>query len=218
MFPGSYVKHLDTWCSDRHPIVIDIVKKSWVQKQKIAKQSSRFHYEDVWSSYDDCKSTVHQIWRDSSVKHSEGPLHTFLSGMREAQARLKAWSSIHLGSRKQKLTQFLSTLRNHKIAPHIASQKEEIRNLEFQIDKLLLEEEIYWKQRSRICWLKEGDKNTRFFHARATSRRRKNRIEGITDDQDVWTEDMGIVEATITTIFRDCSPPQLLPENKWTER
>lgn len=53
---------------------------------------------------------------------------------------------------------------------------EKIRRLEKHIDALLLEKEIYWKQRYRADWLSEGDKNTKFFYTKASSRKRKNRI------------------------------------------
>jgi hypothetical protein len=38
------------------------------------------------------------------------------------------------------------------------------------------QEETLWKQKSRIQWLKEGDKNTRFFHNSLIQRRSRNHI------------------------------------------
>lgn len=39
--------------------------------------------------------------------------------------------------------------------------------------------EIRWMQRSRITWLKNGNKNTRYFHAYASARTRKNAVTSI---------------------------------------
>jgi hypothetical protein len=52
----------------------------------------------------------------------------------------------------------------------------EIDNLNKRLDELLLREEIMWRQRSRITWLKHGDQNTKFFHRKATWRAKKNKI------------------------------------------
>ena len=40
-------------------------------------------------------------------------------------------------------------------------------------------EEVSWRQKSRETWLKEGDRNTRFFQRMANSNRRRNSIRNI---------------------------------------
>ena len=57
--------------------------------------------------------------------------------------------------------------------------KAEFLGLSKMMDDLLQKQEIFWAQRSRINWLKHGDRNTKFFHAKATQRRRRNHIRGI---------------------------------------
>ena len=44
----------------------------------------------------------------------------------------------------------------------------------------LKRKESLWAQKSRAQWLKEGDKNSRYFHSLASIRKRKNAIESIT--------------------------------------
>ena len=51
-----------------------------------------------------------------------------------------------------------------------------------------------WKQRSRLSWFRNGDRNTRFFHAKASTRFQKNLIEGVFDPYEVWRVDQGDIE------------------------
>jgi hypothetical protein len=38
----------------------------------------------------------------------------------------------------------------------------------------------YWRQREKIRWIKEGDARTKFFHAHATLKHRRNTILALT--------------------------------------
>ncbi|KAK3220120.1 hypothetical protein Dsin_014090 [Dipteronia sinensis] len=53
----------------------------------------------------------------------------------------------------------------------------------------LRKEEQTWRQKSRVRWLKEGDKNTKFFHLLANDRKRRNFIKDITVEGELSKEE-----------------------------
>ncbi|MBA0787387.1 hypothetical protein Gotri_027388 [Gossypium trilobum] len=50
-------------------------------------------------------------------------------------------------------------------------------------------EEKYWAQRARNQWPREGDRNTWYFHVRATGRKKKKSIDKLKDMHGTWYED-----------------------------
>ncbi|XP_074284138.1 uncharacterized protein LOC141608694 [Silene latifolia] len=67
---------------------------------------------------------------------------------------------------------------------------------------LTRQEEQYWRQRSRALWLKDGDRNTKFFHTRAGERRQKNHIAKLVDDEGINREGDDVVSKVANDYFQ----------------
>ena len=73
-----------------------------------------------------------------------------------------------------------------------------IRETKTEINNMLHQEELAWRQRSRAIWLPVGDKNTKFFHQKATQRKRKNHIRGVFNKTGEWcTGDEQIADTAV---------------------
>ncbi|KAM5560293.1 hypothetical protein ABKV19_021457 [Rosa sericea] len=70
--------------------------------------------------------------------------------------------------------------------------------LETRLNELLRREESFWRQRAKIFWLSDGDLNTKFFHQRASNRRKKNTLSGLFNAEGVWcTKDQDLEEIVL---------------------
>ncbi|KAJ6847613.1 uncharacterized protein M6B38_276600 [Iris pallida] len=55
-----------------------------------------------------------------------------------------------------------------------------------ELNDLLHLEDTYWKQRAKCNWIRDGDRTTKYFHLRATARKRKNTIQNLQLEDGSW--------------------------------
>jgi hypothetical protein len=68
---------------------------------------------------------------------------------------------------------------------------------------MLEQEDLKWRQRAKEAWLRDGNRNTKFFHACATQRRQRNSIEHIVDRLGRHCENQNSVEQAFVDYFND---------------
>ena len=78
---------------------------------------------------------------------------------------------------------------------------EQIQSVRKSLNSWLDAENTMWHQRAKHMWITDGDRNTSFFHQKASNRKQRNTIHGLTDDTGVWQEDDQTVENIILDNF-----------------
>ncbi|WMV49894.1 hypothetical protein MTR67_043279 [Solanum verrucosum] len=70
-----------------------------------------------------------------------------------------------------------------------------------QYEETARNEEIHWRQRSRIQWIKNGDKNTKFFHRMATSHKRNNTMISFMINGEVSSDHPVVIRNAIVDFY-----------------
>ena len=86
-----------------------------------------------------------------------------------------------------------------------------VRELKKEIDELVDKEYRMWFQRSKVLWVANGDKNSKFFHCHATQRKRKNSILKIHKVDGEWSLDMEQATKVLIIYFKELYNSANLP-------
>ena len=196
-FPRSTVTHLSSHASDHLPIIL----QTKTSKFRLARSKMGFKFEESWLLWEECEAVVHEGW------NKMGGTGSVIANVKEriegCGRELHAWgaSKTHLDTERIKVLQKRIEVLN--MSECTEGNKAEFSMVSKELDDLLLKQEIFWAQHSRISWLKHGDKNTKFFHAKASKRRRRNFIQGIKNHDDIWVEDEEEIAGVATRYFEN---------------
>ncbi|KAA3468713.1 reverse transcriptase [Gossypium australe] len=98
--------------------------------------------------------------------------------------KMQVWSRSSKKEEKRKricLENLLNYLFTQNISDDILAKIAEVQlDLNLEADK----EELYWEQRARVIWLKNGDRNTSLFHKMTGHRKVRNKIAALEDEFD----------------------------------
>jgi hypothetical protein len=154
-------------------------------KSKIPKPK-KFRFENFWLELDGFLNLFQSTW--TGLPCLPDKAKNLTAKFKCVRKVLKDW--------QRSLPKIDKMVQNIKLLIEFVDNMEEHQDLSIEewnfrdilqqkVAGLLNIQKIYWKQRATIKWVTDGDTGSRFFHAHATIKHRKNSIATLTDENGI---------------------------------
>ncbi|RVW34407.1 Transposon TX1 uncharacterized 149 kDa protein [Vitis vinifera] len=177
LFPQGLQEALIRRTSDHWPIVMDTNPFMW--------GPTPFRFENMWLQHTNFKENFRDWWSGFQGNGWEG--HKFMRRLQYVKAKLKEWNKFSFGELKEKKKSILNDLANFDaieqeggLNPDLLSQRASRKG---ELEELILREEIHWRQKAKVKWVKEGDCNSKFYHKVANGRRNRKYIKELENER-----------------------------------
>ncbi|XP_062009502.1 uncharacterized protein LOC133726056 [Rosa rugosa] len=194
-FPFSRVVTLSPSESDHCPILVEVKK----DQGTIRRAQKRFRFEEMWHGNEHCASIIQQNWSQPLTGNA---LHQLGRKIQSTGEQLLHWHQNEFEKQKVELCVVQEKLNDIMKEPYSPLQYEEQHLLHVKLSQILAQQEKYWRQRSRAIWLKDGDRNSAFFHRKASNRRIRNTIKGLVNSAGEWQFDPETIKSILMDYYR----------------
>ncbi|CAA7055588.1 unnamed protein product [Microthlaspi erraticum] len=157
-FPASNAFFDVPGCSDHSPCLVTI-------SNSVQRRVSRFTFFSFFSLRPDYSSLISEVW--NSLFSPSGPLTRLYQKLRAAKACCKSLnraSFSNIQARSRQAFENLEIIQRQVLTNPSQVLFEEERAARDAWLLVASAEESFYRQKSRIKWLQEGDANTAFFH------------------------------------------------------
>ncbi|KAE8655251.1 hypothetical protein F3Y22_tig00117034pilonHSYRG01593 [Hibiscus syriacus] len=172
--------------SNKNPLLV-FVSETKIKKNKVESitLTTQMHGYFLVDRSDDCVGLL-LLWKKGLTVslRSFSNLHIDVE-IKKSGDKLRRWQRMRQSQAKRDERQLRDQILQLDSAPVLDLVCEQCFETMDELKEIIDKDEAYWLQRSRVAWLRDGDKNTTFFHARANGRRKKNWIEGIEPDEEI---------------------------------
>ncbi|KAK4252603.1 hypothetical protein QN277_014354 [Acacia crassicarpa] len=193
-FEKAMVFHVEPIGSDHHGLVVDYCFID-------GKTPRAFRFEANWVAHRDFCEVVKKAWNEVE-EVLEDKLRELCARLEACRKRLVAWSRREFPNFRKVIDLLRCELRNCHSGILTAEKLQQAENLIKHIDEAWDNEERYWWQRSRITWLKCGDRNSKFFHNSVIQRRQRNKILRLKNEQGCWLEEKEDINRLFCEFYR----------------
>ncbi|KAJ9682243.1 hypothetical protein PVL29_018228 [Vitis rotundifolia] len=157
----------------------------------------------MWLKVEGVKDLLKSWWEGGSFSGS--PSFILAKKLKFLKAKLKEWNKNSFGRVEYRKNLALEQVEfwdaKEKTGRLTLEELEARKEAREDYKNWVLLEEITWRQKSREVWLKDGDRNTGFFHKMANAHKRRNNVDRIKINGAWLTEENGIREG-IANAFR----------------
>ena len=181
LFPSAKLLHLTSSASDHSSLSLHFERRN--PKRKVGRA---FRFESMWLKDSRCEEVVHEAWDEGKLMGMEFTLKNCLD---RCHVKLDVWNKLEFGHVSQMITKLQKKLEWLEKQPFSLKLSTSLKTTQIELNCWLEKEDEMWRQRSRINWLQSGDRNTRFFHEKASTRFKKNLIDRLLDAGGRWQED-----------------------------
>ena len=169
--------------SDHFPILLE-------GGRVLSKRPSPFRFENMWIKEEGFKDLIKVWWQSLEFRGTSS--YVLMEKLKAIKNLLKTWNKEVFGRVEE----------NKKSALASAEELGTRMIVLEEFKKWSLLEETSWRQKSRELWLKEGDRNTGFFHRMTNSHKKSNTIERIRVNGE-WIEGDEEVRIGIVNAFKE---------------